>query len=94
MRGFTQNIRNGNSFAVLNSELRFPIFRYFSSKPMRSDFLYNLQIIGFGDFGTAWTGTSPWDKDNSLFTKTLYGNPFTVTLEKEIDPLVGGFGLE
>jgi hypothetical protein len=92
MRGFTQNIRNGNSFAVLNSELRFPVFRYFSSKPMRSDFLYNLQIIGFGDFGTAWTGTNPWDKENSLFTKTLYGNPFTVTLEKEIDPLVGGFG--
>ncbi|NVN95689.1 MAG: hypothetical protein HXX18_10450 [Bacteroidetes bacterium] len=92
MRGFTQNIRNGNSFAVLNSELRFPVFRYFSNKPMRSDFLYNLQIIGFGDLGTAWTGASPWDKNNSFFTKTLYGNPFVVTLEKEIDPLVGGVG--
>jgi len=92
LRGFTQNIRNGNSFAVINSELRFPVFRYFSNKPMRSDFLFNLQIIGFGDFGTAWTGSSPWDKNNSLFTKTLYGNPFVVTLEKEIDPLVGGFG--
>ncbi|MFZ4400837.1 MAG: hypothetical protein ACOYO1_12445 [Bacteroidales bacterium] len=92
MRGFTQNIRNGNSFVVLNSELRFPVFRYFSNKPMRSDFLYNLQIIGFGDLGTAWTGSNPWDKDNSLFTKTLYGNPFILKLEKEIDPLVGGFG--
>ncbi len=92
MRGFIQNIRNGNSFAVLNSELRFPVFRYFSNKPMRSDFLYNLQIIGFGDFGTAWTGTNPWDKNNSLYTKTLYGNPFILRLEKEIDPLVGGYG--
>ncbi len=92
MRGFIQNIRNGNSFAVINSELRFPVFRYFSNKPMRSDFLYNFQLIGFGDFGTAWTGTNPWDKNNSLYTKTLYGNPFTVRLEKEIDPLVGGYG--
>jgi len=92
MRGFIQNIRNGNSFAVLNSELRFPVFRYFANKPMRSDFLYNLQIIGFGDIGTAWTGTSPWDKDNPLFTKTYYANPFVLTLEREIDPLVGGFG--
>ncbi len=92
LRGFIQNIRNGNSFAVINSELRFPVFRYFSNKPMRSDFLYNLQIIGFGDIGTAWTGSNPWDKSNSLYTKTLYANPFTLRLEKEIDPLVGGIG--
>src|SRR6202008_4972246 len=28
MRGFKQNIRNGNNFVVLNSELRWPIFKY------------------------------------------------------------------
>lgn len=92
MRGFTQNVRNGNSFVVINSELRFPIFRYFSRKPMRSDFLYNMQIIGFGDIGTAWTGTNPWAKDNPLYTKTLYSNPFVLKLEKQIDPVVGGYG--
>ncbi len=92
MRGFTQNIRNGNSFAVLNSELRFPVFRYFSNKPMRSDFLYNMQIIGFGDLGTAWTGSNPWDENSPLFSKTYYANPFVLTLEREIDPLVAGVG--
>jgi hypothetical protein len=92
MRGFSQNVRNGNSFAVINSELRFPVFRYFSKKPMRSDFLYNMQLIGFGDIGTAWTGSSPWDKSSSLYTKTLYSNPFVLKLDKQIDPIVGGFG--
>ena len=92
LRGFTQNIRNGNSFAVVNSELRFPVFKYFSKKPIKSDFFNNFQIIGFGDIGTAWTGVSPWDKDNSLFVKKIPGNPISIQLEKEIDPLVGGLG--
>jgi len=92
MRGFTQNIRNGNSFAVFNSELRFPVFKYFSKKPIKSDFFNNFQIIGFGDLGTAWTGSNPWDKENSLFIKKIQGNPISIKLEKEIDPLVGGYG--
>ena len=49
MRGFTQNIRNGNSFALYNSELRLPIFRYLMNKPLKSDFLNNFQVVGFGD---------------------------------------------
>jgi hypothetical protein len=28
LRGFDQNIRNGNSFALINSEIRVPIFKY------------------------------------------------------------------
>ena len=92
MRGFTQNIRNGNSFAVINSELRMPLFRYLSKKPIKSDFLNNFQIIGFGDIGTAWTGNNPWAKDNALFTKIIPGNPITVTLQKDIEPIVGGYG--
>src|SRR5262249_25084467 len=33
MRGFYQNIRNGNSFALINSELRIPIFTYLLNTP-------------------------------------------------------------
>jgi len=92
LRGFNQNIRNGNNFAVINSELRLPIFKYFSKKPIKSDFFNNFQIVGFGDIGTAWTGSSPWDKENSLYRKTINGNPITIIIEKDIDPLVGGIG--
>ena len=28
MRGFHQNVRNGNSFFLINSEIRFPLFKY------------------------------------------------------------------
>lgn len=92
MRGFTQNIRNGNSFAVINSELRLPVFQVFRSKPIKSNFLNNFQMIVFGDIGTAWTGSNPYSDDNSLFKQVITSGPITVTLQKQTDPIVGGYG--
>lgn len=94
MRGFLQNIRNGSSFIMANAELRVPIFRYLLNRPMRSDFLNNFQIIGFGDLGTAWTGPNPYDERNSLNTTIIGapGNPIVVILRNHKEPLVGGFG--
>ncbi len=92
MRGFTQNIRNGNSFAVINSELRFPLVKYFVDKPLRSEFLNTLQLVTFGDLGTAWTGSNPYSDKNALFTQIIQSGPIRVTLEKQTDPIVGGYG--
>ncbi|MFM7016947.1 MAG: hypothetical protein ACKOX3_11540 [Bacteroidota bacterium] len=92
LRGFTQNIRNGNSFALINSEIRIPIFQYLIHKPIRTDFFRNFQVVGFGDFGTAWTGTSPYSKNNSLFKADYPGNPISITVTKDIEPFVGGYG--
>jgi len=92
MRGFNQNIRNGNSFAVFNTELRWPVFRYFYNRPIRSDFLNNFQIVAFGDVGTAWSGWSPWSSDNPLFTQYIYRNPLFIKVEMQKEPLVEGFG--
>ena len=75
MRGFAQNIRNGNSFVVLNSEIRLPVIRYFFNRPIRSEILNNFQIIAFGDAGTAWTGWNPYSESNELFTSILITNP-------------------
>lgn len=94
MRGFYQNVRNGNSFVVINSELRFPIFKYFFKRPIRSDFIQNFQIIGFGDLGTAWTGNSPYSDNNSLNTTVIGNNitPLIITLKTQHNPIVGGYG--
>lgn len=92
LRGFDQNIRNGNNFLVINSEIRLPIFTFFSRRPIKSSFLSNFMIIGFGDLGTAWTGINPFSDSNSLFVQTFYSNPITVTVVNQNDPLVGGFG--
>jgi hypothetical protein len=92
MRGFLQNIRNGNSFALINSELRIPVFTYLLNKPIRSDFIRNFQVAGFFDVGTAWTGTSPFSDDNSFNTQIISQNPVTVILDRQVDPIVAGTG--
>ncbi|MDQ3048048.1 MAG: hypothetical protein M3R27_10905 [Bacteroidota bacterium] len=94
MRGFFQNARNGNSFAVWNSEIRFPIFKYLYKRPIRSDFVQNFQIVTFGDVGTAWTGATPYSEDNSL-NKTIIGtslSPLVITLNTQHNPIIGGYG--
>jgi hypothetical protein len=93
LRGFTQNIRNGNSFVVINSELRFPIFKFFAKKPIRSEFISNFQFIGFGDVGTAWTGWDPFSEENTKFKQTIQQGPIKITIINERDPIVGGIGL-
>ncbi|PJB15344.1 MAG: hypothetical protein CO118_03890 [Flavobacteriales bacterium CG_4_9_14_3_um_filter_32_8] len=97
MRGFPQNIRRGTNFAVVNSELRMPIFKYFIRRPIRSNFVKNFQVIAFTDVGTAWNGFSPWGKQNSIdedvYTDGPLNNPtITVTVSKKINPIVAGYG--
>jgi Tol biopolymer transport system component len=93
MRGFKQNIRNGNSFALVSSELRFPIFRYLINRPLKSDFFNNFQIVGFGDIGTAWTGSNPYSDKNALYTEVFQQGPITVTIKTQKEPIVGGYGI-
>ncbi len=92
MRGFKQNVRNGNNFVVLNSELRFPIFKYLLNRPIRSDFIQNFQIVGFGDVGMAWYGTNPYSEENVLNKNVYPGNPVTITIYNQKEPIVGGYG--
>ncbi|MEZ4942927.1 MAG: hypothetical protein R3D58_18795 [Saprospiraceae bacterium] len=94
LRGFKQNIRNGSSYALINSELRIPVFKYFSNKPVMGNFWRNFQIIGFFDVGTAWQGRSPYRGDNPLNTVFVF-NPPTVTVKVNYfrDPLVAGYGV-
>jgi hypothetical protein len=93
LRGFSQNIRNGTNFAVLNSELRFGIVQAFSGRPLRSRFLRTFHVVLFGDVGTAWSGWNPYDDKNALFTRTVTQGDVTVTFRREVNPIVGGFGV-
>lgn len=92
MRGFWYNARNGNSFAVYNSELRFPVFRMLFKKPLHSDFLQTFQIVAFGDAGTAWTGTSPYAEDNFFNQQVIERNPLTITIRNQREPVIWGYG--
>ncbi|MEQ1733404.1 MAG: hypothetical protein ABL940_07010 [Bacteroidia bacterium] len=92
MRGFIQNVRNGNNFAVINEEIRFPFVRYFSKKPLSSEFWNNLQLIGFYDLGMAWSGSNPNSDQNILFTKTIKQSNITYVLKNYESPIIMGFG--
>lgn len=92
MRGFWVNARNGNSFALVNSEVRVPVFKTFMQKPIKSDFIENFQVVGFFDAGAAWTGRSPYD-DNNRFNTTTDGNRFVaVTVFNNREPIIYGYG--
>lgn len=101
MRGWTQNIRNGNNFLVYNSELRVPLIRYLLNHPVRSDFLNNFQVIGFTDVGMAWYGVNPLSDLNTENVKEYIqndpdinrgGTGIRVTIIDHKNPLVGGMG--
>ena len=92
MRGFLQNVRNGNNFVVVNTELRVPIFSYLINRPIQSSFIRNFQIVGFADVGTAWVGDSPFADDNPINNESRTVGQITVTYENINDPIVAGTG--
>ena len=94
LRGFETNVRNGSSYALINAELRIPVWKYFSKVPPRSPFLQNFQLVGFFDVGSAWLGISPFSADNPLNTLTVHttNSAVTVVVNYARDPFVYGYG--
>ena len=96
MRGFSQNVRNGNNFALINSEVRWPIIKYIANYPISNSFLENFQIVGFFDIGTAWSGLTPWSKENAYDKQVIpedgNGNPITIIIDTNREPVVAGYG--
>jgi len=92
LRGFPQNVRNGNTFAVINNEVRWPFIRYFANRSLSSGFWDNLQVCLFGDVGSAWTGLNPYGGENGYDKRTEQKGTITVEVETNLDPIVYGYG--
>ncbi|MGE5108947.1 MAG: hypothetical protein ACM3H8_15515 [Sphingobacteriales bacterium] len=94
LRGFKQNVANGNNAAVINSELRLPLFSTFINRPINNAFLRNFQLVQFFDMGTAWNGRF----DNFKRPSVRYNdnnNPPTVSVlikAPGFGPFVAGYG--
>ncbi len=90
MRGFKQNVANGNNAIVINSEVRLPVFSTFFNKPVNNAFLRNFQLVQFFDLGNAWNGKFKGMERPSV----IYGTPpVTVRIKAGgIGPLAGGYG--
>ena len=90
MRGYIQNVANGNNAMVINSEFRLPVFTTIFSNPINNAFLRNFQIIQFFDFGTAWNGAY----DKLKRPDVVYGQPPVQVKVKAggLGPFAGGYG--
>jgi hypothetical protein len=90
LRGFKQNVANGNNALVINSEIRVPVFSTFFNKPINNAFLRNFQLVQFFDLGAAWNGKF----DGIERPSVVYGQPpVTVRLQAGgIGPFAGGYG--
>ncbi len=92
LRGHDQNIRNGNSYGLWNSELRVPVFAYLINKPIRSELIRNFMVVGFFDAGSAWRGFTPFDAEDRLNVVTNTTGPITTEVEFFRNPFVFGYG--
>jgi hypothetical protein len=92
LRGFDQNVANGNNAFVINSEVRVPVFSSLFNKPINNAFLRNFQIVQFVDLGTAWVGVfKDWERPNVMYTSP--GSPVSVRIKAGgIGPFAGGYG--
>ncbi len=94
LRGFDYNRFSGNNVLAMNAELRFPVVKYFTRGTIKSNFLRNLQFIGFYDIGSAWTGLSPFNEDNSVDTKVVKtdGSLFEAVIKTTRNPWLQSYG--
>jgi len=93
LRGFQTNARNGASYALINAELRIPIFKYLLGPNRGSAFFKDFQLTAFYDVGTAWHGLSPWSDDNPLNTiQVNSGDVIQLNVRYFRNPLLMGYG--
>lgn len=95
LRGFKQNIANGNNAVVFNSEVRMPVFATLLNRPINNAFLRNFQLVQFVDLGTAWNGTYNKIKRPSVtYNDPNPGNaPLSVKIKAGgVGPFAGGYG--
>jgi hypothetical protein len=90
LRGYIQNVANGNNAVVLNSEFRLPVFTTLMNRPINNAFVRNFQLIQFIDLGDAWNGSYG---GLSRPTSTYGQVPVQVTIKTGgIGPFAGGYG--
>ncbi len=92
MRGYNQNIANGNNAVVINSEFRFPVFQTLINKPINNAFLRNFQVVQFLDLGSAWNGKyNGITRPNVVYTQN--NSPVLVRVDAGgLGPFAGGYG--
>jgi len=97
LRGFRNNIRNGNSYLLSNVEMRIPMSYLRAFEKSRFAFFRNMQWAGFFDAGLSWYGFNIDRSENPLNTVTVSNPPNnpTITVQARYfrNPAVFGYGV-
>jgi hypothetical protein len=93
MRGYDQNVSNGNNAVVINSEFRLPVFTTFFNKPINNAFLRNFMVTQFIDLGSAWNGQAGGIQRPYVIYNDPNNPAVSVNIKAGgIGPFVGGYG--
>jgi len=95
LRGFEYATFYGENALLFNAEIRVPIIRYLHRGPISSNFLKNLQLLGFYDLGSSWSGVSPFERENSVNTEIIKepGSPFQAEIQNFKNPWLSSYGV-
>ena len=93
LRGFDYATLFGNKVLLFNAELRIPLARTLAGGPISSNFFRNMQLTGFYDIGTSWSGDPPFDSQTSVSYKLIHGGPFEAQLKNFLNPWLYSYGV-
>ncbi len=95
LRGYKYNTFQGRNVLSASAELRVPINQLLNNSELRSNFLRNLQIVGFYDIGSAWDDLSPFEETNNLNIEEINteGSPFSAVINNFNNPWLQSTGL-
>jgi Tol biopolymer transport system component len=93
LRGFSYSTLFGNTVLLSNIELRLPLVKAFSNSPISSNFFKNMQLIGFYDIGTAWSGDPPFNSGNSVRIDRVVNGPFQIDIKNFLNPWLYSYGV-
>lgn len=95
LRGYDYNTFQGRNVLTFSGEIRFPINQLLSNADLKSNFLKNLQFVGFYDIGSAWDDLSPFRDKNNLNTEEIRneGSPFSAVINNFSNPWLQSTGV-
>ena len=99
LRGYKQGAQKGNTYGLINTEVRVPIVSTFFKRPAQSALLKNLQFVAFADGGSAYDGFLPGKETTTrpiLFAYNSNGIPTNVLMQVNVistSEFIYGYGV-
>ena len=94
LRGYNFKKFDGYKALVFNTEIKIPLIKTMIGNSITSNFLNNLQLIGFFDMGSSWNVNSPFSSKSDVNTWLIQdpGSVFQAEIENSKNPWLASYG--